>query len=72
MAMASPSQHHPSHADKRVAKLLVNALGSLGVLVSSILCFLQNSVNEVWVDFGADMDKDAHQASGKIEILKNV
>lgn len=62
----------PAAQSRRVAKQLVHALGSLGVLFSSVFSFLQNSVNEMWVDFGADMDRDAHQASGRIGILKYV
>lgn len=62
----------PAAQSRRVAKQLVHALGSLGVLFSSVFSFLQNSVNEMWVDFGADMDRDVHQASGRIGILKYV
>lgn len=57
---------------RRVAKQLFNALGSLGVEFPSIFSFLKNSVNVLQVDFGADMDRDPHQASGRIEILKYV
>lgn len=57
---------------RRVAKQLFNALGSLGVSFPSIFSFLKSSVNELQVDFGADRDRDAHQASGRIEILKYV
>lgn len=57
---------------RRIANRLFNALGFLGVLFSSIFSFLQNFVNELCVDFGADMDRDAHQTSGRTEILKYV
>lgn len=69
VATASPAQPCPSCVQQDSSKQLFSALGSPGVLVSSIFSFLQKSVNELWVDFGADMDRDAHQASGRSEIL---
>lgn len=74
VATASPAQPSTEAAvwSRRIANRLFNALGFLRVLFSSIFSFLQNFVNELCVDFGADMDRDAHQTSGRTEILKYV
>jgi len=70
-ATASPARHGPGCARAAVvAKQLLHSLGALGFSFSSFFSFLQNFVNEAWVDLGSETDGAAQQESGRIEVLE--
>lgn len=68
-----------SSAPPRAARVVVwlqtsclNPWAPLGFLFSSFFSFLQNFVNELWVDFGSETNRVAQQESGRIEVLRSL